>query len=36
MGLKAVGGKLTDYSKTIEMSWEPKHKEDPGQPELFE
>ncbi len=36
MGWKAVGGKLTDYSKTIEMSWEPKHKEDQGQPELFE
>ncbi|MEI8075766.1 MAG: DNA gyrase/topoisomerase IV subunit A [Bacteroidota bacterium] len=36
MGWKAVGGKLTDFSKTIEMSWEQKHKEDPGQPELFE
>jgi topoisomerase-4 subunit A len=36
MGWKAVGGKLTDFSKTIEMSWEQKHKEDQGQPELFE
>jgi topoisomerase-4 subunit A len=36
MGWKAVGSKLTDYSKTIEMSWEPHHKEEQAQPELFE
>ncbi len=36
MGWKAVGSKLTDYSKTIEMSWESHHKEDQAQPELFE
>ena len=34
MGWKAVGAKLTDYSKTIEMEWEQKAKTD-GQPELF-
>ena len=36
MGWKAVGAKLTDYSKTIEMDWDQKHKEGTGQPELFE
>ncbi len=35
MGWKAVGAKLTDYSKTIEMEWEQKPKEDNNQPELF-
>jgi topoisomerase-4 subunit A len=35
MGWKAVGAKLTDYSKTIEMEWEQKPKEDNAQPELF-
>ncbi|MDE3252603.1 MAG: DNA gyrase/topoisomerase IV subunit A [Bacteroidota bacterium] len=35
MGWKAVGAKLTDYSKTIEMEWETKPKEDNNQPELF-
>jgi topoisomerase IV subunit A len=30
-----VGAKLTDYSKTIEMEWETKPKEDTNQPELF-
>lgn len=35
MGWKAVGAKLTDYSKTIEMEWEQKPKEENGQPELF-
>ena len=35
MGWKAVGAKLTDYSKTIEMEWEQKPKEDTAQPELF-
>jgi topoisomerase-4 subunit A len=34
MGWKAVGAKLTDYTKSIEMEWV---KEDPkAQPELFE
>ncbi|GAC1398229.1 MAG: hypothetical protein NVSMB63_18470 [Sediminibacterium sp.] len=36
MGWKAAGAKLTDYSKTIEMEWEQKPKEDHAQPELFE
>ena len=36
MGWKAVGSKLTDFSKTIEMSWEQHHKEEQAQPELFE
>lgn len=36
MGWKAVGAKLTDYSKTIEMEWEQKAKEEGGQKELFE
>ncbi len=35
MGWKAVGAKLTDYSKTIEMEWELKPKDDNAQPELF-
>ncbi len=36
MGWKAVGAKLTDFSKTIEMEWEQKPKEDSPQKELFE
>ncbi len=36
MGWKAVGAKLTDYSKTIEMQWEQKPKDENAQPELFE
>lgn len=36
MGWKAVGAKLTDYSKTIEMEWEQKPKDENAQPELFE
>ncbi len=36
MGWKAVGAKLMDYSKTIEMEWETKPKDDNAQPELFE
>ncbi len=36
MGWKAVGAKLTDYSKTIEMEWEQRPKEENVQPELFE
>lgn len=35
MGWKAVGAKLTDYNKTIEMEWEQKPKEANAQPELF-
>jgi len=36
MGWKAVGAKLTDFSKTIEMQWEQKAQPLNGQPELFE
>jgi topoisomerase-4 subunit A len=36
MGWKAVGAKLIDYSKTIEMEWEQKPKDENAQPELFE
>jgi len=37
MGWKALGAKLTDYSKTVEMEWEKKQRpEDDGQPVLFE
>ena len=35
MGWKAVGTKLMDYSKSIEMEWEQKQDEN-QQPELFE
>ncbi|MEY2900907.1 MAG: hypothetical protein RLY89_13 [Bacteroidota bacterium] len=35
MGWKAVGAKLTDFSKTIEMSWEQQPKDENPQPELF-
>jgi topoisomerase-4 subunit A len=35
MGWKAVGTKLVDYTKSIEMEWE-KKKNDTSQPELFE
>ncbi len=35
MGWKAVGAKLTDYSKTLEMEWEQKPKDENAQPELF-
>lgn len=35
MGWKAVGAKLMDYSKSTQMEWEPKPKEN-AQPELFE
>jgi topoisomerase-4 subunit A len=35
MGWKAVGAKLTDFSKTIEMAWEQKAKDVNAQPELF-
>ncbi|MBW0176327.1 DNA gyrase/topoisomerase IV subunit A [Sediminibacterium sp.] len=36
MGWKAVGAKLTDFNKSIEMEWEQKPKEDNPQQELFE
>jgi topoisomerase-4 subunit A len=37
MGWKAVGAKLMDFSKTVEMSWEERPKEEPtNQGELFE
>jgi topoisomerase-4 subunit A len=35
MGWKAVGAKLTEYSKSIEMEWEKQHNKDDQQPELF-
>ena len=28
MGWKAIGAKLMDFSKTVEMSWEEKPKEE--------
>ncbi|MFT3904523.1 MAG: DNA gyrase/topoisomerase IV subunit A [Niabella sp.] len=34
MGWKAVGAKLTDYNKSVQMEWMPKEK-DSNQPELF-
>jgi len=37
MGWKAVGSKLMDYTKNVEMEWEARPKpEGEGQPELFE
>ena len=35
MGWKALGNKLTDYNKSIEMEWEQKQSNNP-QAELFE
>ena len=35
MGWKAVGAKLTEYSKSIEMEWERKTNDENTQPELF-
>lgn len=35
MGWKAVGAKLMDYSKSVEMEWEKKEDGDNKQPELF-
>ncbi|MBZ5856281.1 DNA gyrase/topoisomerase IV subunit A [Flavihumibacter profundi] len=35
MGWKAVGNKLADYSKSTEMEWEQKEKEDGPQSSLF-
>jgi topoisomerase-4 subunit A len=34
-GWKAVGSKLTDFSKTIEMQWESRPSDPNAQPELF-
>jgi len=35
MGWKAVGAKLTEYSKSVEMEWERKENKSDNQPELF-
>ena len=35
MGWKAVGAKLVDFSKSVEMEWEEKKDKGAGQPELF-
>ncbi len=35
MGWKAVGAKLTDFNKSIEMEWEHRPKEENTAPELF-
>ncbi len=35
MGWKAVGAKLTEYSKSVEMEWEKPENKDSLQPELF-
>jgi len=35
MGWKAVGAKLTEFSKSIEMEWEKPQTKDDQQPELF-
>ncbi len=36
MGWKAVGAKLTEFSKSVEMEWEKKDDKENLQPELFE
>ncbi len=36
MGCKAIGAKLLDYNKTVQMHWEQKQKDENAQPELFE
>ncbi|MFY8127041.1 MAG: DNA gyrase/topoisomerase IV subunit A [Chitinophagaceae bacterium] len=36
MGYKAIGAKLLDFSKTVQMHWEQAPKPDNAQPELFE
>jgi topoisomerase IV subunit A len=36
MGYKAIGAKLLDFSKTVQMNWEQAPKQDNAQPELFE
>lgn len=35
MGWKAVGAKLMDFSKSVEMEWEKKEEDNNKQPELF-
>jgi topoisomerase-4 subunit A len=35
MGWKAVGAKLTDFNKSIEMEWEQRPKDENPMPELF-
>ncbi len=35
MGWKAVGAKLTDFSKSVKMEWEKKKGDNKEQPELF-
>ena len=35
MGWKAVGAKLMDYSKSVEMEWEKREEDGNKQPELF-
>lgn len=35
MGWKAVGAKLTDYTKSVKMEWEKKKGDNKDQPELF-
>jgi topoisomerase-4 subunit A len=35
MGWKALGAKLTDYGKSVEMEWVRKAGEGNVQPELF-
>jgi topoisomerase-4 subunit A len=35
MGYKAIGAKLLDFSKSVQMSWEEAPKTDNAQPELF-
>ena len=35
MGWKAVGAKLTDFNKSIEMEWEVRPPSDTAQTELF-
>lgn len=36
MGWKAIGAKLLNFSKSVQMHWEEKPKDDSGQIELFE
>jgi topoisomerase IV subunit A len=36
MGWKAVGAKLTEFSKSVEMEWEKQETKGNAQPELFE
>jgi topoisomerase-4 subunit A len=35
MGSKAIGAKLIDYSKSVDMEWEIVKEDISGQPELF-